>query len=272
MKWGTMAMVVALAAVSFSASADDEKKADGKASIEAVGLTIAKAKPGDKFGGSYLIGRPAGVAIILRLVEPNRSIVALDAEASRLTSFVDDKGTDLSAPKKGASGFGSDWLGSFPDIGKDGHSCQFEVRGHLPAKGAAKLSLRAEIVYRCGTGAETIASTTQLTKGAAFPFGPVNVTIDEVKDASWGQSKMTFTLKSDKTFEAVKSVTFLDAEGKEIKHSAMGSGRMGFGKKFTYTRSFGLHRKVEKVTVKVEYYSKIETVRMPLDLTVGVGL
>ena len=45
----------------------------------------------------------------------------------------------------------------------------------------------------------------------------------------------------------------------------------GFGGQMTYTHTFGLARKVDRVTVRITYYSQIEPVSIPLDLTLGVG-
>jgi hypothetical protein len=40
----------------------------------------------------------------------------------------------------------------------------------------------------------------------------------------------------------------------------------------TYEVSYGLAEKVDSVTLKITYYTKVESVAVPVDLSVGVGL
>jgi len=103
-------------------------------------------------------------------------------------------------------------------------------------------------------------------------MGSDKVKITSVKDTQWGQSKRSFSLSSSTDLGAIISITFLDSDGKTIGHSPMGSGKFTSVGKVTYTRSFGLHKKTDKITAKVEYFTKIETIKIPLSTKLSIGL
>jgi hypothetical protein len=79
------------------------------------------------------------------------------------------------------------------------------------------------------------------------------------------------TLQSSSPLRAIKELTFLDADGKKIEHSRMSSGASGWGGKKTYTVTYGLAKKVDSVSVKVVWFTKTDTVKVPLEVKVSVG-
>jgi hypothetical protein len=52
----------------------------------------------------------------------------------------------------------------------------------------------------------------------------------------------------------------------------MSSGASGWGGKKTYTVTYGLAKKVDSVSVKVVWFTRTDTITVPLDLNVSVGL
>jgi hypothetical protein len=194
----------------------------------------------------------------------------MDKDASKLEAFADDKGTDLS---KAGGGWGASWL-LWERISDDGRTCTFTVanRKKTPAAGAKTLHVKAKIVLQCGSDVKTAeAKNVALKKGAAVAAGPFRMSIQEIRDGGF-QSKMTVEFQSKRPFDSIRKLTFLDAAGKEIKSQKAGGGHFSFGKDRTYTRSFGLAKKVDAVTMRFEYYGKTETIAVPVDVKVGVGL
>ena len=59
--------------------------------------------------------------------------------------------------------------------------------------------------------------------------------------------------------------------GKEIKHQQNGHFSSGFADTVTTETTYGLAKKVKKLTVKVTYFEKIETLSVPINQEVGVG-
>ena len=142
----------------------------------------------------------------------------------------------------------------------------------VPAKGAGKITLKAKLAIKCGSGEKTHTEKVALKAGTQIKFPPAPMKVNSVKGESWGSMKMTFTITSDKPTESIKKIVFLGADGKEIKHSQLGRGRSGFGGKMTYETSYGLAKKVDSITLKITYYTKVESVAVPVDLSLGVGL
>ena len=69
----------------------------------------------------------------------------------------------------------------------------------------------------------------------------------------------------------IKKILFLNAAGKEIAQSDMGSGTSGFGGNMTYERTIGLAEDLEKATVRIVAYEKLDAVSVPIDFEIGVG-
>ena len=244
-----------------------------EAKPEVVALWIGKKDPLSKWARSYVMGRRPGTSVFVRIAKPDKQIVSVDEKACKLAAFTDDKGTDLAKAPKSRSPFGASWLGLGTDIGDDGKTCLIEIRSQgTPAAGARQLKIRASIVLRCGGEVKTAeARDVALAKGAKIAAGPVPMEISKVSKGR-GDAKLEIEIKSSKSFETIKGLTFATGAGKVIKHRKTGSGRSGWGGKYTYTRTYLLYEEVRAVLVKVEYYDKIEKLSVPIDLTTGVGL
>jgi hypothetical protein len=267
------AILCALAVASVQGTSAGPTKAPDRG-VELVGLSVAKPKPGDKFGRSMASGLQAGTRLHLQIRRPDVSIVDLDTEASKLETFTDEKGTDLS--KADRAGWKSrSWL-SWPEVSKDGHTASFGVTSkRVPAAGAKELHLKAAIVLRCGSAVKNAeVKDLALKKGSKLAAGSLTMTVKSVQDGGgWDEdTKMTLELTSRRPFTPVKKLTFLAPDGKEIKHHLQGRGSASFGGSTTYTRSYALARKVEAATVRIEYYSKVQTLTVPVDVAAGLGL
>ena len=68
---------------------------------------------------------------------------------------------------------------------------------------------------------------------------------------------------------AIKSIAFLDADGREIKSQRTGAGRL-LRQHRPDDSTYSLEKKVNKATVKVTYF-ETENLSVPVNLTVNVG-
>jgi hypothetical protein len=260
-----------LASHGSAADAPAVTKTESKPSVIVGGLSIARAKKDDKFGRSMAFSMQAGTNVSLYVSMPGKTIIELDRNASKLTKFTDDKGTVLAEPGS-AKGFES-WLGSFPHIADDGHSCAPSVGSKkLPAAGASALIIDATLAFICGEAPKTVQSDVSLTKGTPVKLGTVAAKIRKVGEPSYGKMKSSVTFTSSQSFDTIRKLVFLDSAGKEIKSRGSGHGSSTFGSKKTYSRTYDLAKKVDKVTIKIDYWGKIETVTVPVKLNVQMGL
>jgi hypothetical protein len=237
-----------------------------EAKVRVVGLSIAEADPDSKFGQSMVPGLQAGTQVHVMISELGKHILGIDEDASSIKTMADDKGNAL---KPKATGL----LGPFPKISPDARRLVIEARSKdVPAEGGKQIHIAGQIAVQVGSDEKTKLVEMPLKAEAKVELGPVKATVSEVADARWGQSKVAVTLKSPSPLRAIKELTFLDADGKKIEHSQMSSGASGWGGKKTYTVTYGLAKKVDSVSVKVVWFTRTDTITVPLDLNVSVGL
>ena len=98
------------------------------------------------------------------------------------------------------------------------------------------------------------------------------MTIGDVEDAKFGDSVVSVGITSNERMDGVKEIHFLDAQGKQMEAQSMGESSFGFAGKKTYTKTFGLPQKLDEVTVRIVSYANMETIEVPVKLSVGVGL
>lgn len=230
-----------------------------------------------------MAGAMPGTQLRLLLSSSTKQFVGMDEEACRLTRFVDDKGTVLTPTEGGGhSGFRT-FSGS---LMKNGRLCAVEIRADaMPAKGATKLIVQGEVVLRCGEGEKTVESDAlDVAAGGKVSLGSTSVTVKQAKNenmgfnmmgfgsADSGETKMSVTLTAKAPLDTIKSLTFLDPQGKAIKHRRQGSSSMGFAGNMTYEVTYGLAQKVSKLKLQVVQFERVELLKVPLSLEVGVGL
>jgi hypothetical protein len=266
-------LAVAVLAGVLPALAKDNSKAD-EVSVSLAGLSVAKARPNDKYNRSMASGLPTGTAVYFAIDGGKRYFIQMDKDKSRLAAFKDDKGTVLAKPSK-ASGFGNNWMPFSPDISEDGNQVFFSVRSKkLPASGSKTLTVKGTFTLLAGKGEKSATATFTLADDEKVTLGAIEATLENVKKSSFGNSKATVTFKSNTSFASIRSITFQDAQGNEIKHRRMGSYSSGFAGKRTYGKSYGLEKDMlgKKVTVKVTYFSEVEEVPVQVDQAVSLGL
>lgn len=246
-------------------SAGDKKEAASKdtAKIQVTRLEIRKPPP-QKAGGPFQM--PDGISLAIMVSPPGKHVTGVDVKASKLDRLTDDKKNNLY--KKAAFSFGgSNWLSEFAQYSPEGDSVTVLVSANnVPGSGASKVLLKASLVLNCGTDEKA----TDKKEIALKPKEEIALGSFKVQISPFSANQVL--VSSDK--ENIKNVEFFDDTGKKLTTGA--AGRMpappGSDKKKQYTYSYFLFQKTEKVSVKINYFDKVEKVTVPLDLRVGVSL
>ena len=243
-------------------AADDDKT---KASVRTIGLAISKpSKVGDS---DQIASFNPGTTVDVVITQPGKFILGIDPKASKLTAFTDDKKTDLS---KRPSTFGREWLNaSLLRFNKDNSQCPFQIYApNVPVEDAERILVQATIAVLCGKEEKTAEQKDlSLKVGQKATLGSISLTVQK----GYPEGKqITVALATPE--RSIKSVEFLDSKGKTIKQNFTNTFMMfnNMGKP-EYQTSCSLPVPSEPVTVKVVYFSKTETINVPVDLKIGVG-
>lgn len=213
-----------------------------------------------------------GTSLTFLVSAGDRQFVGFDSAASKIVAFTDDQGTDLAASARDGNSFG---FGPFnAALSSDGKLCQASVTVQgVPKSGATKLTFDGTLAIRCGKNEKTEEQKdVALEAQSAIKIGPTPLVVESVQDQDFGDVKFMVVLNSSQPRDAIKSIEFLDADGKVIEQQGMGSGSFGFGDEMTYQTNHGLKAKVDKITVRITYYADVETITVPVKIETGLGL
>ena len=275
-------------------SAQTKAASDG---VELVGLQILKPKrpePQPDGGGSGamtmmmgggMMGRE-GTTLHLSLTHSPRALIGFDGKASKLASATDDKATDLAKEEARPNipqfrfGIGNDGP-IVANIQPDGHHATLEVQlPRVPVKGATKILLKGQLVFQTGSGEKVVEQKDVSLKDGKITVGPVPMTFGAQQGGGFtpnfgagGDNKPTtqVALNHTRPLGVIKKLVFLGPDGKEIAHNQTGSMTSGMGGQLAYTTLYSLEGKVDRATVRLTYYDKVEPLTLPLDVEAGVG-
>ncbi len=252
-------------------SAADQKIAEELAGaatspqIEVVGIGISK--PSGPGGGLISHGMQVNGGVTLTLLVPagDRTFVNFDKEASRIDSCTDDQGNSLVAPPDDLN---VKQFGSFDShLDRDGKRCFVSVSlPGIPAKGTQKIQFKATLVIHAGSQDKSEEQKdVPLKSGSEITVGPVPMRINSV------QERM-ITLHSDQPRDAIKWIDFFDSDGNVVEYDELGSNSTGFKGEQSYSITYALHEKLDKVTVRITYLTDVETLTLPVNVEAGLGL
>lgn len=297
MKRIVAALTLAIAASSGIASADDDAKG---LTIEARGVCVVKPPPdgNEKLCPFWM---PPGTKVALLVTEPQGGLVMFDRDSSRLASFVDDQGKDLTKTENEiAVETERDASSAFPPqpaLSDDHKHCSVEVSvPDVPTKQATALRLSGKIVLKLAKEKKDFAAESVPLK--------VGTKINAVQSPSrsnapgkpeWGGEEGSFQveLEAKQNLDSIAGIQFFDAAGKKI--GAQESSRFnGKGKsagdaiaellgkpadndsvKWVWGVggvAYRLNRKVDSVKIVITYWNDMKAVTVPFDLTVNLGL
>jgi hypothetical protein len=186
-----------------------------------------------------------------------QGLIEIDDDASVLTHFGDDKGTNLGGKFE-----------SFPDAFKDASGGTMEIESSgLPAAGATSLSAE-------GTLALTVAATTKKTRVAKVALkNDATLTLDKtpmtVSEVEVEGDTTTFTLKLPRqVMESIKAVAFLDAKGQPVESRGTSSGYFNDAAEM----GFSVKTAAATITLEFEAWQGLRTIKVPFKVTTGIGI
>lgn len=239
--------------------AADEKKADDKAKVEAASLSVIK-----KLDPKDFPFQPGSTTLGVHVTHAGKHILNID-ESSSVSSFKDDKGTNLVG-----TGFGAKArFNTYGMYSKDRSGVVVTVYGGTaPAAGASKVTLKGSLVLVCGTDAKNAKEAEMDVKiNEEKKVDDFAIKVTFVPMGAFGGP--TFTVTSPKN--NVKGLVLKDADGKDVPLNGGGTPFYNFGTK-QWSSSFYAMKKVDKVKATVNYFAKEEKVTVPVDVTTGLSL
>lgn len=248
----------------------------GGVKVEVAGLQVTAkgyVPEGEKdFSALRAFSWQAGTRVGLLVTSSDKTIVGLDEEKSKVTGFTDDQETDFTKAK-GRFGKNGAEFGMMSES-EDGRAIVTHVESPgLPGKGAKTLTLKGELVVSLASKSKEVKSEVAvLEKGKKLVVGGNSFEIDSVGKPDWGDAPLQIRLKSSVNHKDFKGFHFYDAEGNKIESKRSSSGSMGMFGKRTYTVSFSLKKKVDKIVLAVDAWSDLEVVKVPFDFKIGAGL
>ena len=243
--------------------AADEKQSSITAHATALG--VRKDLPPKK--KERFMMTPPGTTLDLTFLSPARFILGVDAKASKLDQFIDDKKTKLDT----STGFGApNWMAGLITYGPEGDRCTVQLNAQsAPSKGATKVSVKGTIVLKCGAAEKTIEQKDlAIKKDAETTAG--DFTIKVIAEGSDFSGPAIQIISPERV---VKNTKFFDAKGKAIELLTTPYWHNVFAKgKTLIAINYNLTKKIDKLSMQITYFSKVEDVPVPFDVSVGLGL
>lgn len=212
----------------------------------------------------------SGTTVVLLVQRPGGGLIDFNAEASSLSAFTDNKGTNLLAADDKWSRNGL----SSANISDDGQAAMIEVQAAgLPAQGATHLMFK-------GVATFDVATKTKLHKSEKVPLkvdqkiavGPLNFTIKKVGAPEWGDAALSVQLEAQQDLKAIKALRFIGPDGKPIKADRSGSMSYRWGDKLTVQQDFNLETKIEEATIEIDVWEDMQQIKVPFEINSSVGL
>ena len=212
----------------------------------------------------------AGSALRFLIRQPGKHITSIDFDGSEIT-IKDNLGSDIAPNQLRRNVFVHS-----ADAFKDPGLVSFQVfSGILPSRGAISLKVSGFITLNIAKEEKVITQKgLKLKIGEELKVGPVHfsripapgITING-KSLPNGNDRIQAAFFKN----VIKIIEFFDADGKPLPAKQVGGSCFGFYDHAQITQGYSVNGSIDNVTVQVTYYSKTEALRVPLDLTVGIG-
>lgn len=251
-------------------AADDKKAGEAKATanVRVTGLIVHKSPPRKQ--GAMMFS-PTGTTLELLLSQAGTYFIGIDAKASKLDSFTDDKKNNLYKKTGALFGGQPNWINSFASMSaaEEGEYSIQITAANAPGKGATKILAKGTLVAKCGADEKTLEKKELALK----PNEEVSVGDFKVKVNFAGGFGANLTVTSSEP--RLKTMEFFDAAGKAIKIAS--SHRFTFpsgpgGKPQTQVNYFLNGNLKGKIAFKLTHFGKFESVKVPFDVRVGLDL
>lgn len=234
--------------------------------------------PGTKRRATFWLAN-SGTALYGRF-RVDRTLLRCDEKASRLAAFSDKAGRDLTAAPEGQE-INPSFSGNKPlevELSSDPHEGRFIVRGYrTPTPGATELRMEADLVCTAGSDRRTaVQKDVSLKPGASATAGPVRLSVISADELP-GEFKRRIVEHSSRPFDRalvfqptaipIETVEFVAPTGKVVQ-TVSGRGIPDDHPLHVVLRV----PETSRVDVRVTYYEDAETIRIPLQASVRLGL
>ena len=223
------------------------------------------ADPGsdDAFGVELaFFGSFERTRLALELSHPPGGVLGIDTEASSVTRFTDDRGTDL---RKQDDTFGP--FEMMERISEDGRHMVFILPSdRLPAAGATRLSAAGNLAVRVATTQESFDSEeVEVQPGSTFSVGGYAFEITGIGHSAWGDGEqITLKTKTD-TFPIVSYALVADGVEHELSPTMSMSG-MG-----SWEQTLDVETLPEHASFRVAIWQDLDVVTVPFEVETSLG-
>ena len=249
------------------------------------GVRVVKPPPGgdDTLRAFHDV---SGTTVALVVMEPGGGLVVFDGDSSRVTSFVDDKGKDLTKREPGTKveiEVPESWaFGPVGTVSANRKYCSLEVNmPGTPTKQAAMLTLSGTLVFKIANEKKDFtAEKVALQAGTKVNAGNIPLTIKRAGKPRIGgdNNPIEIEFHGKQNLDAITSIRFFDAAGKEIE---AGEAGRSFGKSldgrsapsdYDATIEYRLKSAADTAKIVITYWADMKEVTVPFDLKVSLGL
>ena len=268
------------------------------ASVRAVSLAVNKPVGNEGLKNwtvrpELTFGQQGGTLVRLLVSLPeqgDRRVLGIDSREVRIERYADDTGAELSTD----SGLASRNYAYNPNVAA-GAMFSRDAREFLlpvemkdaPSAGATRFLLAGSVPARVGVNEQTAEQKDfSVAVGSVLRAGPHALTIKSIEasipppsvNADVApvplSSRVTVTFASPQPVEAIRKVQFFTADGQEVQ-AILTRPSAAYDPNFaprTYDCTCHLSRDVDRATVRVTYYERVERVKVPIEIVTGVGL
>ena len=153
-------------------------------------------------------------------------------------------------------------------INKDGKqfSTIFRAPG-VPSVGANRVNLKGSFVVECGSDEKTLEFKNVVWNGKLdMVVGPFELKMGR---SAFGDEACAVFVTTQNC--RIKQVKFQMADGKQIERSRAVSGSVAKTKAGKRVADYSLNDVRDRCTVFLTFFEKIELVKVPVDVQVGIG-
>jgi hypothetical protein len=202
--------------------------------------------------------------VALELDYPGGGVLDVDVEASSLSLFEDDMGTDLRDP---GTSFGPFEL--MTRRSDDGRFLAFVLpSGKAPYSAATRLYAEGVVAVQVAKDAlEFFSNSVPLNEGNTFSVGGYEFEIVQIEQAAFGKGH-SITVRTGKDTAAILRYSFIDGDGLEVElRPTMNMSGTG-----TWQQTLRYNRPLSAASLRVECWQDLQTVEVPFEVEVSLGL
>jgi len=221
-------------------------------------------------------GSAIGTTVTFLVTYTGDRLLKFDPEASRITVFSDDRGSDL---MERCNPYHSQILEQRTGrvVSSDGKHATVDLHVKmLPTPGARELHVKGALVFKRGGELKTVRGPVVLEAGARAEVGPFAIRVTHVEIERYGDphldqanNKIHFEFEIQDP-DTIKSFKLVDAFGVVIS-SSRGYGRHTTNERTIYKVTEAVRRDTRSATIELSYFGDSGVVEAPLDATVSIG-